>query len=322
MDLIGYTCSYLPVELLSATGLRPYRLLHGEVSLKETGERLVKVDACPLVKSNLGYLQKNKERFRAVIGSTGCDMARRQLEIIGEMLSLPVYIFNNPRTFNPKIYEEEINELVDYLEKLSQRRFTPDLLQREIERWEVIRERFRNLDALRQSGLLSTAHFHQLCLTYHQGEPNPFALPPHPSPPHPRVYLLGSPLSYSSNQILELLETRLQIVGDFNCGLSRFLTIKIREKNLKGIVSAYWEQPPCPFKRPNDGFYQWVEKELKNLRCLGIIAWTLDYCDCYEFELNRIEERFSLPVLRLRSDFSFSNLSHLKLRISAFAESL
>ena len=114
----------------------------------------------------------------------------------------------------------------------------------------------------------------------------------------------------------------MRIVGDFNCGLSRFLNINITENNLSGIKSAYYNQPPCIFKRPNDKFYSFIEKQLNEFKCKGIVAWTLDYCDNYEFELKKIEGFFNLPVLRIRSDFSFQNLSQLRTRIKAFAEML
>lgn len=325
MGLIGYTCSYIPVELLSATGFLPYRLIHGTISFSEKGEEVVKVDACPLVKANLGYLLENEKKFVGVIGATGCDLARRQLEVIAHFTSLPVHILNNPRTDNPKIFKDEIEELVKFLEKLGQKKLTPELVAREIERWENFREGLRVIDQQRKAkpSLFSTSDFHKLCISYHKGNP-PANFPSSTSSPstNPRVYLLGSPISYEANPFLQLLEKDLQIVGDFNCGISRPLLIKIREKNLIGIKEAYYHQPPCIFKRPNKKFYEWVSKELKERHCQGIVAWTLDYCDNYEFELSRMEKTFGLPFLRIRSDFSFSHISQWQLRIAAFAESI
>ena len=37
MKLIGYTCPYVPVELLSAAGFQPYCLLHGDYELMQRG---------------------------------------------------------------------------------------------------------------------------------------------------------------------------------------------------------------------------------------------------------------------------------------------
>jgi len=308
--LIGYTCSYIPVELLAATGLKPYRLLHGDIGLSKDGERLLRIDACPLVKSNIAYIIKNQDKFTALVGSTGCDMARRMFDIVDELTDIPVYVLNNPRTDNPKIFNDEIDWLVKELEHLSNRKLNDDLLRLEIERWENVREQYRTLNKKRAANpsLISTSDFHKAAINYYKGDVDAQINITEKHSVNPRVYLIGSAITYEANQILELLEQELRIVGDFNCGISRFLNIEIKDKNLNGIKHAYYNQPPCIFKRPNHKFYEWTSSQLKKYACDGIIAWTLDYCDSYEFELKRMESRFGFPILRIRSDFHFRTL--------------
>ena len=322
--MIGYTCSYIPVELLAATGLKPYRLLHGDIGLSKDGERLLRIDACPLVKSNIAYIIKNQDKFTALVGSTGCDMARRMFDIVDELTDIPVYVLNNPRTDNPKIFNDEIDWLAKELEHLSNRKLNDDLLRLEIERWENVREQYRTLNKKRAANpsLISTSDFHKAAINYYKGDVDAQINITEKHSVNPRVYLIGSAITYEANQILELLEQELRIVGDFNCGISRFLNIEIKDKNLNGIKHAYYNQPPCIFKRPNHKFYEWTSSQLKKYACDGIIAWTLDYCDSYEFELKRMESRFGFPILRIRSDFSFQNLSQIKTKISAFREML
>lgn len=324
MELIGYTCSYIPVELLSAAGYKPYRLLHGETGLAQAAEPMVRVDACPLVKSNLSYIINNQNKFKAIVGSTGCDMSRRIFDILSETTRLPVYLINNPRTDRQDIYNDEIDWLVKQLEKLSEKKFTEELLIAEIEQWEKQRAFYRELDQKRGAfpSLISTTSFHNAVANYHQGNIINKITMPEEKNGKPRVYFLGSAISYESNQISQLLEKDLRIVGDFNCGLARGINIHIKDKTLDGIKSAYYNQPPDILKRPNHKYYEHIKAELNRLKCIGIIAWTLDYCDSYEFELKKIESIFNLPVLRLRSDFSFQSVSQLKTRIRAFAEML
>ena len=324
MSLIGYTCSYVPVELLSATGLSPYRLLHGDINLSKEGEKVVRVDACPLAKSNLSYLIKHERNFAALVGSTGCDMARRMYDVAAELTGLPVYVINMPRTDNPTIYNDEIDWLVKELEHLADRKFTPELLAAEIDKWENARSYYRGLDGMRTASpsSLSTAAFHHAIANYYKGETVAQPKVTENASEKPRVYLIGSSISNEANAILELIEKELRIVGDFNCGLSRVLNIRIEDKSLAGIKEAYYSQPPCIFKRPNLKFYDWIRKKIADRDCIGIVAWTLDYCDIYEFEMNTIERTFDLPVLRIRSDFSYQNLSQLRTRIAAFGEML
>ena len=324
MQVIGYACSYIPVEILSATGLRPYRLLHGEINLSHRGEKVVRIDACPMIKSNLAYVLENQDRFAALVGSTGCDMSRRMFDILSEHTKIPVYVVNNPRTDKPEIYSDEIDWLVNQLERFSQRKFTEEILGNEICRWERIRTALRKMDEKRAAcpSLTSTTEFHNAMVCYHKGFcENEITLNESPSE-KPRVYILGSAITYEANHILQMIESNLRIVGDFNCGLSRPLHIKIEEESIEGIKKAYYNQPPCLYKRPHHKYYEFLQSEITRLGCIGVIAWTLDYCDVHEFELQRIEKVLNLPLLRIRSDFSYQNNSQLRTRIEAFAEML
>ena len=114
----------------------------------------------------------------------------------------------------------------------------------------------------------------------------------------------------------------LSIVGDFNCGISRFLNVRIEEATVTGVARAYCEQVPCIYRRPNTPVYNFVADQVARLTCAGVVAWTLDYCDNYEFELRRMERILGLPILRLRSDLSFETSAQLTTRIQAFRELL
>jgi len=324
VELIGYSCAYVPVEILAATGLKPHRLLHGEIKMAQDGEKYARVDACPLVKSTLSYVVEHREEFRCLVGGSGCDMARRMFDILGKIVDIPTLVIDNPRTDRFSIYSDEIDWLQKELGNITGNKITADAIQKEILRWEALRRHFRTLDEKRraQPSLISTADFHKAVVNYHKGEIDFPPFIPEKSSDKPRVYFLGSALPYEANPALMLFEERLRIVGDNNCGLSRFLNINCAETTLDGLKKAYYDQPPCIMKRPNRPFYEHVTRQIRELECRGVIAWTLDYCDNYEFELKRLENRIDLPVLRIRSDLSFQNLAQLKTRIEAFAEML
>ncbi len=320
---IGYTCSYTPVEILSATGYQPYRLLHGTVDLARRSDDRLRIDACPLVKSNVSFILENRDRFAALVGTTGCDMARRMFDVLDHAAGIPLFLVNNPRTDNYKMYSDEIDWLVRELQHLSGKDINDLTLKPEIEVWENSRDRLRAIDAQR-AGLpsrVSASEFKRYTEYYHTGRiqdiPQTVKIEPTDKP---RVYLLGSPLVYEAGSLLELFESQLRIVGDFNCGLSRMLCLRVTDPCLDGLKQVYYRQPPCIFKRPNRAFYDWTARRVHELKCAGVVAYTLDYCDSYEFELKKIERILNLPLLKVRSDFSAQNLSQLKVRIEAFAE--
>jgi benzoyl-CoA reductase/2-hydroxyglutaryl-CoA dehydratase subunit BcrC/BadD/HgdB len=237
---------------------------------------------------------------------------------------MPTFLFNNPRTDNRRMFNDEIDWLVQELERFSGRDLSDQALAREIDRWESARSVFRGLDAKRRSrpSMISTTRLHQAAMSYHQGAPNAAREVPEEASDRPRIYLIGSPISYESTPILSRIEEQLRIVGDFNCGISRFADLKVEEKSRRGIKQAYYGQTACIVKRPNTAFYDRIYREIKDRECVGVVAWTLDFCDAFEFELNRMERKIGLPMLRLKSDFSVQNLGQLKTRIGAFTEML
>lgn len=321
--LIGYTCPYIPVEIIAATGQRPYCLLHGNYDLMQQGTLYARIDACPLVRANIAYILNNQKKFVALIGTTGCDMSHRMFDILSEHTDIPLFILHMPRTDNKEIFYDEIDWLINQLEDLTGKKIT-DRLGQEIEKWEIIRNQYRKFDRKRSAvpSIISSSDFHAVAKHYYQGQiKGPLTITENPSS-QPRVYLIGSEISYESNDFLELLETQFRIVGDFTCGISQFINVSITEPNLNGIKQTYYNQTPCPYRRPNTAFYQHIADQVKNRKCHGVVGFTLDYCDAYEFEMKHLEKTLEIPILRIRNDYSFQKISQLKTRIAAFGELL
>lgn len=323
MELVGYACPYIPVELISAAGYQPYSLLHGDYELMQEGTRYARIDACPLARANIAYVIKNSTRFAACIGSIGCDMSRRMFDIIHEHADLPVYIIHMPRTDNRQIYSDEIDHLIAELNFLSKK----DVLARlpdEIQKWNSLREHFRSFENQRAAApsRVSTYEFHKAARSFYQGVADTVPDIPLTDSQNPRVYMVGSELSYESSDFLQLLEEHLCIVGDFVCGLSQFLNVSITTFDLAGVKNAYYTQAPCVYRRSNKEFFNHITQAVQARNCQGIIGFTLDYCDSYEFELKYIEKSVGLPMLRLRTDYSFQKISQLETRIAAFKEML
>ena len=325
MNLIGYTCPYVPVELLSAAGFQPYCLLHGDYELMQKGTEYARIDACPIVRANIAYVLDNSERFAALVGTTGCDMSRRMFDVISENANIPIFVINVPRTDNVRMYSDEIDWLVQELSHLSQKDILTEITH-EIAQWNAARIVLRGFDEKRAaaSSLVSTADFHVIAQSFYRGDIDKVItsrLVENISQ-KPRVFLSGSEMSYESTKLLDLLEQDLRIVGDDMCGLSRSLQVNIKENTIDGIKSAYYGQPPCIYRRPNHEFHKFISTQIERRNCEGVIGFTLDYCDAYEFEMRNMEQIYGLPLLRIRTDYAAEKENQLKTRIAAFGEML
>jgi benzoyl-CoA reductase/2-hydroxyglutaryl-CoA dehydratase subunit BcrC/BadD/HgdB len=289
----------------------------------QQGTLYTRIDTCPMVRSNIAYIINNQKKFTALIGTTGCDMAHRMFDILSEYTDIPLFVLHMPRTDNKEIFDDEIDWLIDRLQDLTGKNIA-DNLEEEVEKWERVRKTYREFDKKRSAdpSIVSTSNFHIAAQKYYQGNiENNLAMKENPSS-QPRVFLVSSEISYESNDFIKILETQCRIVGDFTCGISQFIDVVIDKPDLKSIKQAYYDQTPCPYRRPNTAYYTNLTEQLTYRKCRGIIGFTLDYCDAYEFELRYLEEKTGLPVLRIRNDYSFQKKNQLVTRITAFAELL
>ncbi len=312
MKLIGYTCPYVPVELLSAAGFQPYCLLHGDYELMQKGTEYARIDACPIARANIAYVLDHTERFAALVGTTGCDMSRRMFDVISEHADVPIFLLNVPRTDYPDMYSDEIDWLVRNLSHLSGKDILTDITH-EITKWKAARIVLRGFDDKRAAAisLVSTADFHDPARSFYKGDIDKVLTSRvvENASQKPRVFMIGSELSYESTSFLDLMEEDVRIVGDDVCGLSRSLHVNIKKNTIDGIKRAYYEQPPCIYRRPNHEFHSFISSQLKERTCDGIIGFTLDYCDAYEFELKTMERIYGIPLLRIRTDYAGEKIS-------------
>jgi benzoyl-CoA reductase/2-hydroxyglutaryl-CoA dehydratase subunit BcrC/BadD/HgdB len=291
----------------------------------QQGTQYARIDACPLVRANIAYVIDHAARFAALVGTTGCDMSRRMFDVISEHTDIRTFVMNVPRTDNPNMYSDEIDWLIQELTMFTGKDIITGIPQ-EITTWEAARTRLRGFDEKRADTFptISTSDFHAPAQSFYKGDIDKVLtsrVPEHECR-KPRVFLLGSELSYESTALLNLMEEDVCIVGDDLCGLSRSVQVHITDKNIEGIKRAYFDQPPCIYRRPNHEFYHYISAELERRACQGVIGFTLDYCDAYEFEMRNMEQVLGMPLLRIRTDYAAEKTNQLKTRIAAFGEML
>lgn len=323
MGLIGYTSPYIPVELIAATGRRPYYLMNANSQLSQQGEKYLRIDACPYIKSMVAYVIEHEQEFSALIGATGCDMMRRSFEVIQKHTSIPVYVLNVPRTDYYKLYSDEIDWLIKELEILFSIKLSSTMIKQEIEKWQNYRNEFQHLERMRAAvpSKLSSTTLYTRTLNYYRGSFKKInTISPEPSQ-KPRVYLISGEFVTGLGELLAHIENTVRIVGDCASGLSEFLLLNIKKNNLDGLKQAYFNQAHI-YRRPNQNYFTIIAQQLQELSCQAIIALTLDYCDSYEFEIKRMRSTFKLPLLHIKTDLSLQNISQIKTRLMAFGEIL
>lgn len=319
-------CSYVPRELIEAFGMKTVRVsAHGSVSSESEGEKITSPNVCSWCKSILGIKQKGE-----IIGCSSCDQMKRALEIDGRRNSRMPLIINMPATRSRSArehYKNEIFWLVNKLEGLNRNKLDKGVLRSIISKRNLIRKKIRKIRSHLSAGeLTSIIHLEYLyntdeMLTFldnlkieQKKEKNPL-----------RILVAGSPMAFEERNILEFIETlNVNIAADATCTGDRYIDFDVREEGdpLIQLANSYFEKAPCIWMRPNDEFYEYANKLIKERSIHGVIWHSVQFCDIWNLEFQRASEKLKLPILQLAMTYADITSSRIQTRIESFVENL
>jgi benzoyl-CoA reductase subunit C len=130
LKVIGYTCSYVPEELILAADMIPLRLAFGgEVEPAIAGAQFLKAYSCPAARSCLGYVAAGSNELwkmaDAVCVVRTCENTRQIQDYFEETLNVPTFKIGLPHTHDslrsrPQALEYFRKELVLFKEHLEE----------------------------------------------------------------------------------------------------------------------------------------------------------------------------------------------------------
>lgn len=93
--IAGYSCSYIPEELIAAAGFMPYRICGNKES--NLADKYFPINFCPYVKAVWEEIH-HSSTFDALILATSCDAIRRLSDYVSYYKeNLPVFMLDIPR---------------------------------------------------------------------------------------------------------------------------------------------------------------------------------------------------------------------------------
>ena len=122
--LVGYLCSYTPLEIIDAAGAAGVALCGTSDEVIPEAEKVLPANLCPLIKSTYGFAYSQKCPFTyfsdLIIGETTCDGKKKMYELLSELK--PVHILRLPqgcdRAWERQGWREECRLLKERLEQL------------------------------------------------------------------------------------------------------------------------------------------------------------------------------------------------------------
>jgi len=302
MKTIIYTCPYVPAEWIAVHGLHPGRLLLNHVDSSSISFRTEGV--CPFVRSFISRVIKNKDAAGVVV-TTVCDQMRRAFDILLSKCELPAFLMNVPNTWqNPesqKLYIDELKRLGHFLVRLGGRSPSNDALTKIMLEYDSAR---RSILAAREY-LYSRQYAETIAAFGLNGQDKTIN-----RLPTSKLQTNGIPLAIVGGPLMKQDFALFDIIGQSGGRIvldatetgerglcAGFDHLRTQEEPLMELVDAYFGGIQDASQRPNNGLYDWLQRELAARQVRGIIFHRYVWCDIWHAELRRLKDWTDLPVL-------------------------
>jgi benzoyl-CoA reductase/2-hydroxyglutaryl-CoA dehydratase subunit BcrC/BadD/HgdB len=348
--VVGYSCTFIPVEIIHAAGLLPFRLRGIGTTTLSIGDSYYGAVNCSVPKCILQLAGQGSYKFLdGSIITNGCDSMRRLDECwrtAGRDYpgTLPEYheyvaVPHKSVDYSVEFYEKELQRMIETLENHFKVKISDQDLTRSIGLYNSLRNLLGRLDGLRfrTDVPISGADAMAVLIAAHAMPPEQFTVmlgrlldmleaAPSLSGGKKRLMLMGS--ASDDLDFVRLIEdTGAVVVADTVCYGSRTYSSLVDEESgpVHALSSHYLNNSICPRML---GCYPdrhaFVTGVIERAKVDGVILQNVRFCDLHGSENSIFErdlEARGIPCLKLEREYGpLSETGRIRMRIDAFME--
>jgi benzoyl-CoA reductase/2-hydroxyglutaryl-CoA dehydratase subunit BcrC/BadD/HgdB len=351
--VIGYVCSFVPLEIITAAGCIPFRV-RGNIHEPITkGDTLLETIVCPYYRSCFDLSVKGKYDFLSgLVIPHGCDSMVRSFSAWTYALPYSYFHFVNiPTVCGESSFEffgAELNTFRKSLEKFIGSKITDDDLGKSIRTYNESRDKVRILYEFRKANppLISGTEL-TMALTVGSslpvGEANALfdqvsaeigRRKKSPLQGGPRIFIDGACLD--NIEIIKLVEELGgNVVADTICNGARDYFPRTDEGGdpMEALAHRYLDKINCPktYRENKTGTFEGdiasrfgdIGAYTREFKVDGAILYVYKYCDPFGFEVPARKAYYKsihVPLLHLEDIYSAGTIGQLRTRIQAFLE--
>jgi len=342
--IIGYLCSYTPVEIIKAAGLLPVRFLSTSENIQESDKHLphftcffIRSVVDEVLKGSTGYLD-------GMVGCRTCDTTRICFDVLKKNAPLAYHYFlqvpsNLKGAGVEAFWQEEINLFKNDFEKFTGQTITETDLNNAIQLYNKNRALIRQIYELSKgeeifitgverfsvllAGLIMPVEEHNqyletLLASLPKREPK--------TETDLRIMVMGAAIDNSNLHVVKELEkSGGSIVIDSTCVGTRSIMDDVPEtvNPLEGLADRYLQRVPCPTKVSVNLLFENILKLAHDYRVNGVVFLTQKYCDPHELNFPDLRDEFkkaNIPSLKIELGEAMSSIGQISTRVSAFYE--
>ncbi len=344
-NVVGYFCSYTPVEILTAAGVLPYRIFNSGSDIARADEYL-QAYSCSLVRGALeDVLSGHLDFLDGTVFPHTCDSIMRLSDIwrmntrLGFHLDLVLPAKLNTtsaRDYAIKVLKRFRSELENALGI----QMTDDALREGIRLTNSVKEKLAKLYAIRRDnpGMIRSSDVHAVFKASMVMDMNDLgnalddlleSLKDKTAAEDDRKRILLTGGICSMPDIYHVLEEAgAAVVWDDFCTGSRFFEGKTEETGdpIEAIADRYLKRVTCPAK--HHSLFQrsdYIIKMVTENQVSGVVFLLLKFCDPHAFDYPYLKEQLDkrgIPSMLFEIEEPFSSSGQLKTRCEAFIELL
>lgn len=340
--IIGYFCSYMPLELFHAAGVIPYRIRGIPDRDIGPGTTYLSTRICTFCRNALTLAIEGDFSFLdGLVGCNTCDQVRRTCQ--NWTIKNPpeftdfVHVPRASRETNISHYEDQLLSVKNNLEDWLGRDIGNDDLMQANEQYNRARRVLRQLSELRKRSNppINGSEMLTVSIAFHQMPVDEFILAAENlllscetdsgNSTNFRILLAGSMID-EPDYISFIEEQGFDVVADPVCFGQRSYwdDVDMDKSPLTAIAERYLRHFPCA--RIGDSFPErWggILDMYNDYHADGIIFQKLKFCQLWGVDflnMSPLCEEHNIPILQLEREYGFFSTGQLKTRLQAFSE--
>ena len=351
--LVGFLCSYTPLEIIDAAGASSVALCGTSDEVIPEAEKVLPANLCPLIKSTYGFAYSEKCPFTyfsdMIVGETTCDGKKKMYELLSELKE--THILHLPqgrdRAYESDGWYEECRLLLEHLEKLYGITITNEDLRAAAARRNRLRKaqlsmfELQALEPPAMTGveLMSTMFagtFSFDIVSYTKkieetvaARKSAYEAGERPVPADAkRILITGCPVGGVINKIGRTIETNGGVIVCMDdCSGERTARMMVDENapDILRAISDRYLDINCSVMTPNDGRMKNTLAMCEKYHVDGVVENVLTACHTFNVESARMQkavEGAGIPYLKIETDYSAGDQGQIDTRIAAFIETL
>lgn len=337
----GYLCTYVPEELIYASGQLPVRIM-GSHEPQDVSEQHIFGQYCPFSRDCLAQGLKGQYNYLdTIVNAASCMHMRQAFESWRRHVLPRAHFIVMPAQVQSRHAREylthEFQTFKDFLEKDSGQVISEEKLAGAIQIYNKNRQLTRKIYELRRSvpPLISGAEAMDVVLSsavMDKEEHNTLLedalqeLPGHQGRIKPGVRLMVLGSEDDDREFLELAEsTGANIVIDDHCTGTRYFwnEVSLNGDLVSSLAARYLDKPPCAQKDlVKRRRFEHILNLVEEYKVQGAIQIVQKFCDTHQWDLQPIKALLNekgIPSLLLEFDMTVA-AGQFRTRLEAFLE--